>query len=145
MGGTPDQSGALAQTSQHLMAECDPGRRPPEWWDYEKKMPRPDEREAEALFGMGELRDAELAKLMPIWREQYEHAQKPGFAYCIGHAKPTDTFVTWIEGVEAREAYYDCAEIPRSLIKKWDVERDRDKEVIMKVDQPNLIKGSGHD
>jgi hypothetical protein len=118
---------SLARWRRHrstLMAECDPGRRPPEWWEYEKKMPRPQEREAEALFEMGELREAELAKLMPIWREQYEHAQKPGFAYCIGHAKPTDTFASWIEGAEARDAYYDCAEIPRSLIKNWDEERD---------------------
>ena len=72
---------------------------------------------------MGELGETELAELIPIWRGQYERRLEPGFAYCIGHAQPSDTFGTWIEGAGARKAYYEWAGIPRTLLRQWGTER----------------------
>jgi len=102
-----------------LMKWSHAGSRPPEWWLHERGMLRPNN-QAAWLYDTGELTEAELAELMPIWHEQYLRAQQPGFTYCIGHAKPSDTFATWIDGAEARESHYCWVGIPRSLIKQWD-------------------------
>jgi hypothetical protein len=60
---------------------------------------------------------------VPEWREHYEHGHEPDFAYCIGHAKPSDTFATWIEGDEARARFYDWVGIPRKLLAQWNAEQ----------------------
>jgi hypothetical protein len=94
------------------------GRRPPEWWIYERKTEPPDwYNEAEVLHDLGELREDELASLMSTWREYYDQAQAPDFACCIG---ANGTSARWIEGREAREALYRWAGIPRSLLARWD-------------------------
>ena len=100
------------------------GSRPPEWWLFERNLQPPDhDREAELLMAMGELSAAELAELVPDWREEYEKTLCPGFAFCIGHAKPDDTFATWIEGEEGRRAHLAWAGIPKVLVKQWERER----------------------
>jgi hypothetical protein len=103
------------------------GSRPPEWWVYERNLRPPEDsrRESELLMAMGELSAAELNELVPEWREQYDKAQRPGFACCIGHAQPHDTFATWIEGPEAKRAHYAWAGIPKVLLKQWGAERRR--------------------
>ena len=88
-----------------MMQWAHAGHRPQEWWVYEKQMPRP-EQETNALYEMGELSEAELAELMPDWREHYEQAQKPNFSHCIGHKSHGDTFASWIKGPAARKAHY---------------------------------------
>ena len=105
-----------------MMQLAYPGSRPHEWWQYQKQMPRP-EQETERLYDRGELSEAELAELMPGWRERYEQAQKPGFSYCIGHKNPGDTFASWIEGLAAQKALYRWAGIPVAIIRRWDAER----------------------
>jgi hypothetical protein len=47
-----------------------PGRRPHEWWLYERVRKCPDN-QAAALYRMGELSGAELAELMKCWRADY--------------------------------------------------------------------------
>jgi hypothetical protein len=121
-----------------IMASTRAGSRPEEWWAYEKRIPQPrglgDERIT--LFEMAELTETELAELIPEWRECYEKASEPGFAYCIGHAKPGDTHATWLSGPAARRAQYRWAGIPRALVKKWDAERRRRAKTIRKIAEP---------
>jgi hypothetical protein len=51
---------------------------------------------------VGLLFDNERAELLTRWREEFDRAQEPGFAHCIGHAKPGDTFATWLSGKAAK-------------------------------------------
>ena len=99
-------------------------------------MPRGLGDERIALFEMAELTETELAELIPEWRECYEKASEPGFAYCIGHAKPGDTHATWLSGPAARRAQYRWAGIPRALVKKWDAGRRRAKTIRKLADSP---------
>jgi hypothetical protein len=71
-----------------MMAMAGAGRRPLEWWEYETEVERPlDLGDAEiALFEMGELTDAEVAEVMPQWRDRYEQAIEPGFSYLASGA-----------------------------------------------------------
>jgi hypothetical protein len=110
-----------------LMKWARTGTRPPGWWAYERHLQPPEDRnrETELLMAMGELSPAELAELVPEWRAEYDKAQRPDFAVCIGHAQPHDTFATWIEGDEARRRHYAWAGIPKRLLKEWDRERRR--------------------
>jgi hypothetical protein len=118
-----------------MMARAVAGRRPEEWWEYEAPIPRPRDSEDEApvLYEAGLLSAAEIAELMPRWREHYDKANKPDFCFCIGHAKPGDTFASWLEGAAARRAHYRWSGIPREIIKKWDAERVRRARAIRKL------------
>jgi len=106
-----------------LMKWENAGSRPPEWWLYERNLQPPDEREAELLMAMGELSATELGELVPDWRVEYEKTLRPNFAYCIGHAKVGDTYASWLEGEEARQAHLEWAGIPKLLLKQWEKER----------------------
>jgi len=107
-----------------LMRDCRPGERPEEWWLYESGEEEPSTSEqAQRLWELGELGPAELPDVMSKWRERWEKAQKPGFAYCIGHAKEGDTFASWLEGAEARKAHYRFWGIPAKLVEQWNAER----------------------
>jgi hypothetical protein len=112
-----------------MMKWAHPGHRPREWWNYELQKPVPS-RETIWLFEHDELTEAELAELMPHWREKFERAQEPGFAYCIGHAKPDDTFASWLEGAAARRAHYRFWEIPLAILKQWNAERCRSMKAV---------------
>lgn len=109
-----------------MMQRQHAGRRPPEWWLYERQMPRPDD----TLYAMGELVGEEKAEVMRFWREQYEHALAPGFVYCIGHKNPGDTFASCLEGPAARRAHHRWAGIPPDLVRRWGAERRRQAKVI---------------
>jgi hypothetical protein len=110
---------------EQIMSRYCAGSRPKEWWVYEKGREKPErEDEAAALLEMAELSDAELAELMPHWREKYEEANETGFAYCTG-SKAGETFANWIEGAAARKAYCRWVGIPPEIVKKWDAERKR--------------------
>jgi hypothetical protein len=105
-----------------MQHEAGRDRRPPEWWLYERGIEPPDH-EAMALYDMDELQPDELQELLAHWREQYDWMHDPHFAYCIGHAKPGDTFASWVHGAEARRLHIAWAGIPSSLIAKWDAEK----------------------
>jgi hypothetical protein len=102
-----------------LMTWARIGTRHPGWWVYERNLQPPEDHnhETELLMAMGELSAAELSELVSAWREDYDRAQEPGFAYCTGHH--------WLEGVEAKRAHYAWAGIPKLLLKQWEAERRR--------------------
>jgi hypothetical protein len=101
------------------------GKRPAAWWEYDAEIERPKDAdlETQVLYAAGLLSSAEIAELMPEWREQYDKAQEPNFQHCIGTAKPGDTFATWLKGPAAKRAHYKWAGIPRGIVKQWDAER----------------------
>jgi hypothetical protein len=94
-----------------LLAQAGAGRRPDEWWIYEQEREPPglEDNEADLLYEMGELSEEELAELMPQWRRHFDESWEPGFGLCIGHAKPGDTFASWIGGAEGRRLHYRWA------------------------------------
>jgi hypothetical protein len=104
---------------QIMAHEARSGKRPIEWWLYDQGL-EPPANETEALREMGALAEDELAELMVGWREGYEKAQEPNFAYCIGHAKSNDAFASWLDGEEARQALYQWVGIPRTIVERWD-------------------------
>ena len=110
-----------------LLALCGPGRRPAGWWLYESPIRRPTNHDYEsaALYEAGLLTKEESVQVVAMWREQFERAQAPDFAHCIGHAKPGDTFASWLYGTAAKRAHYRWAGIPHSLVRKWAVKRRR--------------------
>jgi hypothetical protein len=85
------------------------------------------------LWEAGLLTDEERIELEQAWRECFEQAQQPGFQHCIGHAKPADTFATWLKGAAAKRAHYKWAGIPRELLRRWTEERRRRSETIRKL------------
>ena len=117
------------QRNRELMLErSHAGHRPEEWWLYERQMAEPNNQE-EALYDMGELSEAELTELMPMWRDRYEQGLRSGFSYRIEGAG----IVSWLEGEEARRAFYGWACIPRAIVKQWDDERQRREETIREL------------
>jgi hypothetical protein len=83
-----------------------PGKRPEEWWLYECGRERPDN-EAAILYGMGELRDSELATVMKWWKSDFDKAE--------GHT------------VAERRRWFKWAGIPPELVEQWDAEHQRRK------------------
>jgi hypothetical protein len=121
-----DRRAAWERHRDELLTESR-GRRPAAWWDYDAEIERPKDRDLETpvLYDAGLLSEAEIAELMPQWREHYDKAQEPGFEYCIGTAKPGDTFASWIKGPAAKRAHYRWAGIPREIIKRFNAERKK--------------------
>ena len=114
-----------------MLAECGPGRRPVEWWAYEspRKPPRKSSRKVNMLFEIGELSEAELAELMPEWREQFGKAQAPDFAWCIG-CWPGINDAHWLTGNEAREAYLEWTGMPDKIISRFTKQRHRERRAV---------------
>jgi hypothetical protein len=106
-----------------MMRNQYPGSRPEEWWLYERQMQQPSH-QAAALYAMGELAGSELEQVMRDWRQAYEHALEPAFSHNTGDG--------WLGGAAARRAHYRWAGIPPELVRKWDVERRRQANVIRK-------------
>jgi hypothetical protein len=111
------------------------GRRPLAWWEFEAPIPYPgyDDEEA-ALYEAGLLGEQEAAMQVQQWRIAFDRAQAPGFAFCLGHRKPSDMFASWLEGAAAKRAHYRWAGIPRSLLKKWIAERRRSRKTIRELE-----------
>ena len=86
-----------------LMSSAGAGRRPEEWWLYEKGRKQP-KNQTQVLYTMGELRGAELARLMEWWRD----------AFTVGH------FGTIRKTPEQRQAYLDFHNVPHELVAQWD-------------------------
>lgn len=103
-----------------------PGTRPEEWWAYEKQMQQPG-RETSWLYANDELSEAELAELMPYWREKHERSWEPDFCYNAGSRGG------WLEGAAARSAWYRMFDIPDALVRKWDADRRRSAKVVRKL------------
>jgi hypothetical protein len=120
----------------HLLQHCRWGKRPAAWWDYECPIRRPRDHDYEeaALFEAGLLTETEVAELTKLWRERFEQAQRPDFAYCIGHANPGDTFASWLHGEPAKRAHLKWAGVPRSLIRKWTAQRRRRGKTIRELE-----------
>jgi hypothetical protein len=96
------------------------GRRPAGWWDYEAPIKYPGhDYESAALYEAGLLTEAEAAELVRHWREEFDRAQEPGFAHCIGHRRRGDTFASFLTGIAAQRAHYKWAGIPRALVRQW--------------------------
>jgi hypothetical protein len=102
------------------------------WWSYESPVWRPRDRvyEKATLYENGLLTETEVADLTALWRSHFEKAQEPGFAFCIGHAKPGDTFASWLEGEAAKKAHYAWSGIPKKLLKEWTRARRRRSRTI---------------
>ena len=128
--GFPNKGARRAAWFAHrdeLLRHCRWGQRPAGFWDYECPVSRPrdsDYRQA-TLYENGLLSETEVTELTALWRADFEKAQAPGFAYCIGHAKPGDTFASWLHGEAAKKAHYKWAGIPKSLLRKWMAARKR--------------------
>jgi hypothetical protein len=129
-----DRRAAWERHRDHMLMNSHSGDRPAAWWDYdspERRKPRVEE--CRQLYDMAELTAHELAVLMERWREHYEQAQRPGYAYCIGC--DGNTAAAWLEGEAAKKAQYRWAGIPPEIIKRWDAERRRRVEVIRKLEK----------
>jgi hypothetical protein len=125
-GSEQQRRAAWVRHRDRLMAAwAKHGKRPAGWWDYESPVPYPRDPDYDAatLFEAQLLADGERAELIAEWRYQFDRAQEPGFSFCIGHAKPSDTFASWLEGAAAKRAHYRWAGIPRSLLTQWTAER----------------------
>jgi hypothetical protein len=96
-----------------LMADFGAGRRPEEWWLYEKGRARP-KNETQGLYAMGELRGGELAQCMKWWRTAYEDANEVFTVGSYGTIRKTPA---------ERQAYLDFHNVPRELVAQWDAER----------------------
>jgi hypothetical protein len=130
-----ERRAAWFQHRDELLRYCRWGKRPAGWWDYECPIRRPRDHDYEeaALWEANLLAESEVAELMGRWREYFEKAQEPGFSFCIGHAKPSDTFATWLEGAAAKKAHYRWVGIPKSLLRKWMAERRRQRRTIREL------------
>jgi hypothetical protein len=85
-----------------MMARDVPGRRPDEWWLYERKCNRPA-KQATALYAMGELRGGELETLMKQWRGHFERMEDCTAA--------------------ERRAYLKMLDVPPDVVATWDAEQ----------------------
>jgi hypothetical protein len=121
----------------YFLRRCRHGWRPAAWWDYEALIKRPldSDYEKAALWEANLLSVDERAELESDWRERFERAQDPGFEFCIGHAKPGDTFATWVKGTPAKRAQYKWAGIPHELIRRWTEERKRRSKATRKLQE----------
>ena len=109
-----------------MIRQSHPGHRPTEWWIYERNSSRPFEREAHALYEMGELTESELKSLMPYWREKFDRSWESGFCYRAGDNN-------WLEDAAARKAWYRLFDIPDAIIRKWNEERRRSIPIVRKL------------
>jgi hypothetical protein len=82
-----------------LMSACC-GDRPTPWWKFERSM-QPPRWETRVLYEMGELRGAELEKVLLRWRDDYERANE----------------------MNDRTEFWLWKGLPRKLIRQWDRER----------------------
>ena len=99
------------------------GRRPPDWWRFEAQRAYPGwDREAAALFEMGELRPDELALLMTEWRSYFDKVQSPDWAgMCVGQSEAGEAI--WLTGKKGRQRWYEWAGIPLEVIEGFNAER----------------------
>jgi hypothetical protein len=117
-----------------LLQHCSGGQRPAGWWNYESPIPYPGRDYAEAaLYEAKLLTESEVAELTARWRSDFERAQEPGFARCMGFARPGDTTATWLRGKAARRAFYRWSGVPRDLLKRWTRERRQRKRRIQEL------------
>ena len=63
---------------------------------------------------MGELRGAELARLMTWWRDAYEEANEVITVGSYGPLRKTP---------EERQKYLDFHNVPHELVEQWDAEK----------------------
>jgi hypothetical protein len=125
---------AWIRNRNHFLALYRHGRRPQAWWQFESPIPYPGyDREQATLYQAGLLGEEEAASLVNEWRQDFERAQEPGFMYCAGFAKPSDTVATWLSGEAARKAHLKWAGVPHTLIRKWTAERRRRRKTIRKL------------
>jgi len=102
----------------------------------ESPLPRPRDPDDEMplLYELGLLTHDELTVLKREWREAFDRAQDPEFSFCIGNARPQDTFATFVDGARGRRLFYRWAGIPTELIKQWARERRRRTKTIRKLE-----------
>ena len=92
------------------------GRRPAAWWQFDapEGLVYDFDRERSMLFEAGLLSKPERDALVEYWRSEFDRCHQPGFTLCIG---PSGS------GREARAAHLAWADIPASLVKRWNAER----------------------
>jgi hypothetical protein len=120
-----------------MLRHASHGRRPDAWWRYESPEARPRDLDDETLllYRLGLLTHDELTVLMREWREAFDKVQDPEWlGFCIGTAKPSDTFATFVDGACGRRLFYKWACIPPELIKRWTKELRRRAKTIRKLE-----------
>jgi hypothetical protein len=107
-----------------LLEHCSWGKRPAGWWDYECPIRRPRDRDYQeaALWENGLLTADEVAGLEASWRQAFERAQDPGFAFRAAAG--------WLDGWRAKKAYLKWVGVPRALIREWTAERRRRRKPV---------------
>ena len=134
---------AWARNRDHLLARYQHGRRPAAWWRFEASIPFPGyDHEQAALFEADLLHEDERAELEREWRRAFEQARAPGFMFCAGFAKPSDTTATWLEGEAAERAHLKWAGVPRALIRKWTAERKRRGKTVRALEAASVPGGA---
>ena len=103
----------------HLLAHD--GRRPVGWWAFEapkKRLRYPGyDFERSYLYQHGILTEPEQRELLQYWKAEFSRAFAPHFFVSVGGGI--------LRGVAAQECHFAWADIPRSLVKAWTVERRR--------------------
>ena len=104
-----------------LLANHAPGRRPWAWHEFEgpADLPYDYDRETSLLFERGLLDESEKAELISFWRQEFQRAQE----------------------LDDAAKHLKWADVPRSLIKRWQRERRRLKSKTIRApetvaDQP---------
>ena len=89
------------------------GRRPQAWWTFETAFDEYPGYKVETvfLFEHDLLTPAELAELLPRWREVFDEVNAPGWSgECAGIDEHGQAI--WKRGVEGRTMMYEWAQIP---------------------------------
>jgi hypothetical protein len=95
------------------------GRRPQAWWIFEARIPYPGyDHEQSFLFEQNFLSEAEKVELLQFWRAEYAVARKPGFS-CASRGEI-------LHGADARRFHLAWADVPCSLVEKWNAEAPSD-------------------
>jgi hypothetical protein len=133
--GAEERRAAWFHHRDRLLQHCNHGQRPAAWWSYESPVPYPGRDYAAAtLWENGLLTSTEVTELTARWRSAFERAQDPGFMYCVGFTRPSDTVATWLDGKVARKAHYRWSGIPRGLLKRWTAQRRRRSRTIRELE-----------
>jgi hypothetical protein len=107
---------AWAVCRDELLERSNPGRRPAIWWMLEARglgLQWPGYfNERSYLYVAGVLKEAEKVELEHEWKVEFEVGQAPDFSMNDGNGE-------LLVGDCARQAHYAWADIPRSLLRRW--------------------------
>ena len=107
---------AWERAREGMMAFLNPGRRAMGWWEFDAEGLRYPgyDLERSVLWRAGKLRADERLTLEREWRAEFETAQAPDFMLNDGSGE-------LLKGDCARAAHYRHHDIPRELVRRWEV------------------------